>query len=154
MTDNEKALDILQKLDFFYGQRAGRELWNEKPTDVQNEDIDNFKRDVAFLEDFINRQNSNIEELKSKNSNPTSDLSSLRTEIERLQNTLDDVLDREPTLVERSEKYAKAEAVKEFAEMVKETAVTNITVGGSTYYCVGLHHLDNLVKEFTEGDPK
>lgn len=40
-------------------------------------------------------------------------------EIKRLKNTLDDVLDREPVLVERSEKYAKAEAVKEFAEQVK-----------------------------------
>jgi hypothetical protein len=67
MTDNEKALDILQKLDFFYGQRAGRELWGEKPTDVQNEDIDNFKRDVAFLEDFINRQEAEIEKLTKLN---------------------------------------------------------------------------------------
>ena len=39
MTDNEiiKAWDILAKLDFFGGQRAGRELWNEKPVDVQKD---------------------------------------------------------------------------------------------------------------------
>lgn len=68
MTDNEiiKAWDILAKLDFFGGQRAGRELWNEKPVDVQNEDIDNFKKDIAFLKEFINRQKAEIERLKEE----------------------------------------------------------------------------------------
>lgn len=37
-----------------------------------------------------------------------------QAEIERLQNTIDDVLDREPLLVERSEKYA----IEEFAELI------------------------------------
>lgn len=64
MNDNEfiKAWDILCKLDFF-GQRAGRELWNEKPVDVQNEDIENSSRDIAFLKDYINRQQAEIERL-------------------------------------------------------------------------------------------
>lgn len=58
MTDNEiiKALDILEKFDFFEGQRAGRELWSEKPTEVQDEDIKSFSRDVAFLKDLIDRK--------------------------------------------------------------------------------------------------
>lgn len=70
MTDNEiiKAWDILAKLDFFGGQRAGRELWNEKPVDVQNEDIENFTKDIAFLKEFINRQKAEIERLKKLNS--------------------------------------------------------------------------------------
>ena len=46
-----------------------------------------------------------------------------KAEIERLQNTLDDILDRQPILVERSEKYAKAEAVKEFVERLKAESV-------------------------------
>lgn len=29
-TDLEEILDILEKWDFFYGQRAGRELWVDK----------------------------------------------------------------------------------------------------------------------------
>lgn len=37
-----------------------------------------------------------------------------QAEIERLQNTIDDVLDRESLLVERSEKYA----IEEFAELI------------------------------------
>ena len=41
--------DILNKLQFFQGQRAGRELWNNKPEDVQNKDIENFNKDLDFL---------------------------------------------------------------------------------------------------------
>lgn len=44
-----KSLDILNKLQFFQGQRAGRELWNNKPEDVQNKDIENFNKDLDFL---------------------------------------------------------------------------------------------------------
>lgn len=57
MTDNEvaKALDILEKHEFFGGQRAGRELWSKKPVDVQNEDIEDFVKDFAYLKDFIVR---------------------------------------------------------------------------------------------------
>ena len=35
----EKILKILNKIQFFGGQRAGRELWNDKPRKVQDEDI-------------------------------------------------------------------------------------------------------------------
>lgn len=50
----EQAIDILDKFDFFQGQRAGRELWAEKPFDVQEQDIANFSRDVALLKEYIN----------------------------------------------------------------------------------------------------
>ena len=49
----EQAIDILDKFDFFQGQRAGRELWNDKPFDVQEEDIKAFSRDVAELKAYI-----------------------------------------------------------------------------------------------------
>ena len=48
-----EVLDILDKLEFFYGQRSGRELWNDKPIDVQNEDIENFNRDIQKIRDYI-----------------------------------------------------------------------------------------------------
>lgn len=66
MKDNEiiKANDILSKFDLFGGQRAGRELWFDKPVDVQNEDIENFSKDVCFLKDFINRQQAEIDRYK------------------------------------------------------------------------------------------
>lgn len=51
----EKALEILDKIQFFYGQRAGRELWADKPIDVQNKDIENFNRDIEFLREYISK---------------------------------------------------------------------------------------------------
>ena len=93
MTDNEiiKAWDILCKMDFFGGQRAGRELWSEKPTAIQDADIESFSNDVAFLKDFIDRQKAEIERLKGWES------------------------------LLKAEKHSliKAEAIKQFANRVK-----------------------------------
>ena len=65
MTEKEiiKALDILDKFDFFGGQRAGRELWNDKPLEVQDKDIENFAKDVQFLKDLIKRQQERIDRI-------------------------------------------------------------------------------------------
>ena len=49
----EKAIDILDKIDFFQGQRAGRELWNEKSRYVQELDLRAFQEDVALLREYI-----------------------------------------------------------------------------------------------------
>ena len=67
MTDNEiiKAWDILCKLDFF-NQRAGRELWNDKPEDIQNKDIEDFANDVQFLKDLINRLQAKYDTFKDQ----------------------------------------------------------------------------------------
>ena len=64
-TDNEviKAFDILDKFEFFGGQRAGRELWFNKPTDIQNKDIGGFLRDLDFLKQFINSQKEKYDHL-------------------------------------------------------------------------------------------
>lgn len=48
-----EVLDILDKWEFFYGQRSGRELWNDKPIDVQNEGIENFNRDIQKIRDYV-----------------------------------------------------------------------------------------------------
>lgn len=55
MQELEKAIEILDKLLFFGGQRAGRELWNDKPRKVQDEDIASFNRDVEYLRDIIRK---------------------------------------------------------------------------------------------------
>ena len=49
----EEVLDILDKMEFFGGQRAGRELWNDKPREVQDEDISNFNRDIHKIREYI-----------------------------------------------------------------------------------------------------
>lgn len=51
----DQAIEILDKWEFFYGQRAGRELWADKPTDVQNEDIANFCRDLGLVREALER---------------------------------------------------------------------------------------------------
>lgn len=89
MTDNKltdeqiiKAVDILEKMDFFGGQRAGRELWFDKPADVQNEDIKKFSNDVAFLKEFINRQKAEKEALINGQETLQKHIAELKAEIE------------------------------------------------------------------------
>ena len=55
MEELTKAMEILDKFSFFGGQRAGRELWSDKPREVQDEDIANFNRDIEYLRDFIRK---------------------------------------------------------------------------------------------------
>lgn len=43
MDEKQKVLDILNKFSFILGQRAGRELWLDKPEKVQDEDLLNFR---------------------------------------------------------------------------------------------------------------
>lgn len=54
-TDVLIAFEVLDKLSFFGGQRAGRELWNDKPREVQDEDIASFNRDIECLRDIIRK---------------------------------------------------------------------------------------------------
>ena len=53
-----KCLEILDKFQFFQGQRAGRELWNDKRTEIQKEDIKNFNRDIEFIRNVLKSVNS------------------------------------------------------------------------------------------------
>ena len=53
---NEEALDVLDKWEFFYGQRAGRELWADKPTEVQDQDIANFNRDIQIVRSALSSE--------------------------------------------------------------------------------------------------
>ncbi len=52
-----KCLEILDKFQFFQGQRTGRELWNDKPTEIQDEDIKNFNRDIEFIRNVLKSAN-------------------------------------------------------------------------------------------------
>lgn len=39
MSTFNEVMDILDKWQFFYGQRAGRELWMDKPTKIQEKTL-------------------------------------------------------------------------------------------------------------------
>lgn len=49
----DRTIEILNKWEFFYGQRAGRELWADKATEVQDEDIANFCRDLGLVREAL-----------------------------------------------------------------------------------------------------
>lgn len=53
-----KCLEILDKFQFFQGQRAERELWNDKPAEIQDEDIKNFNKDIEFIRNVLKSANS------------------------------------------------------------------------------------------------
>lgn len=52
MKDVEKVIDGLERLRFF-NQRAGRELWSDKPHDVQEQDIENADKVYGDAIDLI-----------------------------------------------------------------------------------------------------
>ena len=49
MTKEEAIIDILEKWSFFFGQRAGRELWGDKPKAVQDQDIIDFNWEMEIV---------------------------------------------------------------------------------------------------------
>lgn len=49
----EKIFDILDKFEFFQGQKAGRELWNDKPKEVQDKDIADFIKDINYIRSYL-----------------------------------------------------------------------------------------------------
>lgn len=75
-----------------------------------------------------------------------------QAEIERLQNTIDDILDREPLLVERAEKYA----IEEFAERLKEKAFVHESAFESNedrfIKLVAVKDIDKLLAEKIGGE--
>lgn len=54
---DNKVFDILDKWEFFYGQRAGRELWADKPKEVQDKDVADFNRDMQIVKDAFSKDN-------------------------------------------------------------------------------------------------
>ena len=53
MITKEQAIDIINKFDFFYGCRGGRELWSIKTPEAQDADIRNFSDDCVRLLEYI-----------------------------------------------------------------------------------------------------
>lgn len=58
-----EVLEILDKMEMFQGQRAGRELWSDKPTEVQEQDLTNFNRDIGTIRKYIESQNNVLQRI-------------------------------------------------------------------------------------------
>lgn len=91
--NREQAIEILERFDFFQGQRSGRELWNSKPFEVQDQDIANFSRDVALLKNYIN-------ELTQANE-------MLSESYDHLEKTKDELLAERSRLTEENERLQR-----------------------------------------------
>lgn len=48
-----EVVDILAKMQFFQGQRAGRELWNDKPFEVKEKDLESFNKGIETIRKYI-----------------------------------------------------------------------------------------------------
>ena len=51
--DASEAIEYLDKMQFFGGQRAGRELWADRPKEVQDADLAAFNRDIELLRKVV-----------------------------------------------------------------------------------------------------
>lgn len=161
INDIVKAFDVLDKFEFFGGQRAGRELWFDKPADIQDEDIKQFVDDVHFLKNFINRQKAEIADLKAKKEICAEVITRQNNEIDKLSKVVDNY---ESCL--KCVEVIRANAIKEFAERLKnkfysyyeglDENTSKSKYNGETlmYYEVAdmiENCIDNTVKELTEG---
>ena len=162
MTDNEiiKAFDILEKFAFFQGQRAGRELWNNKPRDIQDKDIGGFLRDLDFLRCFINRQKAEIERLEKYGEELQHKLecllchatgNKLSKSTYTLRTMESAVTDYIEDCCREAEEEARAEAIKEFEERQFDEARKKTLYDGKVDLGILKHISRNLVKEMTEG---
>ena len=138
MTDNEikKALeDIIKHLDFTQTKSGENVLVNA---------LDLISRQQAEIEEHKN----NCEKCGAKTRECIESLQNIiaekQAEIERLQNTLDDVLDRQPILVARAEKYA----VEEFADQLNQMAQW-LPLTAIPDRFVTVSNINKLVKERT-----
>ena len=52
MSEEEAIIDHLERI-LFFNQRAGRELWFDKPKEVQDRDIENNERDLQEAINYI-----------------------------------------------------------------------------------------------------
>ena len=100
--------------------------------------VDTMHSDARAL---INRQKAEIERLNH-----------IRAELSKEIDKLRDMVAQNEGVLPRYEQLIKTEAIKEFAEKLKERAVPSV-VGVRCYYnVVSTKGIDNLVKEMTEGE--
>ncbi len=138
MTDNE----IIKAKGYVVSEEFVKELEEKYLHYRANSEI-HVGGGVCFVEEWQNVAIVTKYILDQIKDSPTVDAALInhqKAEIERLKHFVD------------ANEMLKAEAVKEFAERLKATMedFARMDFNGSTYYCVGLRHIDNLVKEFTE----
>lgn len=158
-TEIIKAIDILERFDFFQGQRAGRELWNKKPVEVQEEDLEKFSRDVTWFIDFIKELTEENKELEKENDDLVSEKViyiqqkvTLKDENERLKahksywkKRAESAELEHDKAVKNGYDYGKADTVRKFAERLKAICWGEIICPST---------IDRIAKEILEDEEK
>lgn len=138
----ERVIDILDKMDFFEGQRAGRELWNEKPFEVQEQDIANFSRDISLIKEYINSQEQRIKELTEEN--------------ERLRVDNEIKSQKRANIFEITNAFerGRTDGVRKMQERLKAEMrnTARYSFGRREYSVIGEEFIDQIAKEMLEGD--
>lgn len=81
----KKGLECLDKMQFFMGQRAGRELWNEKPHDVQEQDLEQYNRDVEKVRALIQQLEAELSDAKNNHQHTIDIAEGMKSQIEKLK---------------------------------------------------------------------
>ena len=98
--EHYRALECLEKMQFFMGQRAGRELWMSKPKNVQDVDIEQYNHDIETvmhyiqqLENQIGEFAENLELAKQENAGLCIMLTAAQSAAETWKRNYDDAVD-------------------------------------------------------------
>lgn len=156
MMNEEKCNDIIQKM-LFFNSRAGREVWADKPREVQDQDIKNREADLKFLQ-------TEIEQLKSENeqfrklrilgneatiefhddvvSEPSADYKDIEKYAKQFRNRIISINEKEI-------KQAKIEVLNELKERIKTAIDTYWNSNGGGYYLAedAIGDIDDLIEE-------
>ena len=128
--NKEKCNDIIQKM-LFFNSRAGRELWADKPREVQDQDIKNREADLKFLQSEIEDLKDEIFYLERKIAIRDNAIEVINKIIEMLEENQDDIV-----------KYAKINVLNELKERITKDRVANDTVVINANY-----EIDKMIKE-------
>lgn len=137
----EQIIDFLDKMDFFQGQRAGRELWGDKPFDVQEQDIANFSRDISLIKKYISSQEQKIKELTEENERL---IVTLKMNGAPFPEGLQIVHD----FCEKGKRKAKADTVRKMQERLKEAFEHRGLYGVDAIE----RRIDQIAKEVLDGN--
>lgn len=109
MNKYQEALDKRR----FFNQRAGRELWNDKPKDIQDKDIENAERDFDTLQELIDNYE---EQVRYK------DLSALE---HKKNEKLEKALDKAIEVIANTNYHFTPKEIEESKTNWKEVLLTN-----------------------------
>lgn len=135
----KKGLECLDKMQFFMGQRAGRELWNEKPHDVQEQDLEQYNRDAKKVRALI-------QQLQAEKAEQAETIEYLKAEIEEYEESADKCCYESKCNAELNKLEALCKRLMDEKEQLEaERDAMKEALGLMVYqYCVRGDKLDHL----------